>query len=100
MMPALKITASSGRPRLAISEAACRTEAGSDSSQATAVVSAPKRASTPLVASAERPVPITWAPRMANTRADSLPRPEVTPVIRMLLPVRSSPAVTCSAVEA
>ena len=48
--------------------------------------------------SSVRAVPITCAPRNASTRIVSRPIPELQPVTTMVLPVRSMPAVTCSAV--
>jgi hypothetical protein len=76
-----------------------RTDAGSDSSQATAVVLPGTNPQVVIAFSAVRAAPITCAPRSASTRIASKPRPELQPVMRMVLPASGRPVVTSSAVE-
>src|SRR5450631_99726 len=98
-MPALATTASKGALIARMVPAASATELRSDRSQATAVQDGPTRAHASLAADHDLARPTTCAPLAANEFIVSRPIPELQPVTRKRLPVRSTPARTWSAVE-
>ena len=99
MIPALQISAFRRAPSRVTASMQARTDAGSDSSQASARELSPRPASPSRAFSAVRPVPTTRAPRSASTRTVSRPRPELHPVTSIVCPRRSIPFVTSSAVD-
>ena len=99
MMPALQRSTSIGWPSFFTASMQARTEAGFESSQASGTMSPARSATADRAFSSVRPVARTRAPRIARTRTVSRPRPALQPVTRMVLPARSMPSVTSTAVD-
>lgn len=76
------------------------TDDGSERSHNMGCTDDPSSSCTFKAFSWDRTVPYILAPRKAKTLAVSRPRPVLTPVITIVLPVRSNPSVTSSAVDA
>ena len=98
MTPALPMMASSGAAEDFTAATQARTDAGSDSSQASGRKSPLSPAQASRAFSTVRAVASTRAPRSANARIVWRPSPELQPVTSIVLPVRSHPAVASSAV--
>ncbi|SDJ06482.1 hypothetical protein SAMN05421869_108314 [Nonomuraea jiangxiensis] len=99
MMPALLTRMCSARPEDRKASAKASTEAGSiRSSRSISTPSIPRRASAALPG--WRTGTTTRAPARRRTRVVSRPMPEWPPVTTAVLPVRSMPSMTSSAVLA
>ena len=98
MTPALQTMASSGAAPVFTAATQARTDAGSESSQASGRKSPLSPAQASRAFSTVRAVAITRAPRSASARTVSSPSPELQPVTSIVLPPRSHPAVASSAV--
>src|SRR5277367_4746685 len=99
MMPALQINMSNGGADDESSSAHFAMESRSVSSQAMGRALPLIFAQAVRAASSVRAAPMTSAPRNESTRIVSRPRPELQPVTTAVLPRRSMPAVTSSAVD-
>jgi hypothetical protein len=103
MTPALFIRMCTAGTASAILAAASRTPAKDVRSTMAVVTRASSmversRCSVSLNPSLRRAANTTWAPADDSARADSLPRPDVAPVITHTLSVRSLPSTTSIAV--
>ena len=98
MTPALPMIASSGAAPDFTAATQARTDAGSESSQASGRKSPLSPAQASRAFSTVRAVASTRAPRSASARIVSRPSPELQPVTSTVLPPRSHPAVASSAV--
>ncbi len=90
---------STGELSARIVSAQATTDSKSESSSASGVVLPRTCRHASSARCSERLVPMTHAPRIASTRIVSKPMPDVHPVTTAILPDRSMPSVTCSAVE-
>src|ERR1700736_934950 len=98
-MPALATTASSGTSSARIVAAAAATESRSARSHSTGVQDGPALPQAISASRSDLARPNTCAPLAPSALIVSNPIPELQPVTRTRLPVRSMPASTLSAVE-